>query len=242
MLDMLNEGNLSLDESHMPWKIELLGAPGSAESSFVGRQQYHDKLKVRGIGLPERAVIEGEFGTKAEAEAHADFAIDSLEMSHEEILEDLNNTLIDDLLRLNFGKSFVGKVRVQAAPLADDKKQMIRELYTNLLNSEEYSKQEYAVLDRDAIREHLKVPVIADAQNRNELQDIDAEPVTGSSEFADKSRLQQKRNKKAIDEILQEVESGERTAAIGEAMLQTYGLAPDTAKKLIESIDSTANA
>ena len=57
------------------WKIELLSEGGSLQAGFTGRLEYLDKLKVRGILTPERTVLEGQHGTLAEAEAHADVAL-----------------------------------------------------------------------------------------------------------------------------------------------------------------------
>ena len=45
------------------------------QPTFVDRLGYLDKLLVRGLLLPERAVLEGRHGTLAEAETHGDTAL-----------------------------------------------------------------------------------------------------------------------------------------------------------------------
>jgi hypothetical protein len=58
-------------DSPLAWKIELLSVGLSPQYSFTDRLKYLDALMVRGLGMPERAILEGQFGTKAEATAHA---------------------------------------------------------------------------------------------------------------------------------------------------------------------------
>lgn len=163
-------GELNINENTMPWKIDLLAAPTTAEGAFVGRQRYQDSLKVRGLGIPERAVLEGQFGTRAEAEAHADFAISNIEMEHQEIVDSLNEQLVNDLLELNFGKRYRDRVRVQASPLSDDKKAFFRELYSQLYSAD--TDAENKNIDWDAVREYLNVPVKADTMFDDEEYDM----------------------------------------------------------------------
>lgn len=158
VLDHITDLN-SVDASKMAWRIELISASGTSESSFVGRQKYLDALKSRAIGVPERAVFEGQFGTKAEAEAHADFAIDNIEMGHVDIVEQTNRQISDPLLLLNYGEDYVGRVRVQASPLSDWKRAQLRSLYMAYFQSPEGLAEEIDKIDWDAIREQAGIPV-----------------------------------------------------------------------------------
>lgn len=171
---MIEEMNGGITDDRMPWKIDMISASGSSESSFVGRQRYLDSLKVRGLRLPERAILEGQFGTRAEAEAHADFAIDAIEMEHQEILEDLNSTLVNRLLILNFGRDYKDKVKIQASPLTDVKRAHFRELYSKLLDDQTFGPQELQRIDRDALRETLGVPTRSEDEPLNSSQEQDA--------------------------------------------------------------------
>lgn len=148
----------TIDPMKMAWRIELLSAPGSAEASFVGRQRYLDSLKARALGIPERAALEGQFGTRAEAEAHADFAISNIEMGHKEIINQLNQQISDPLLEMNMGSEYVGKVRLVALPLSDWKRAQMRQLYMSYFNSPAGQERELERLDWDAMREQLSLP------------------------------------------------------------------------------------
>lgn len=145
--------------SQFAWDVELITSP-TQQGVFVDRGRYLDSLKARGIGLPERSVMEGQFGTKAEAEAHTDFAIENIEMFHRNAVSILNKQAVNPLLELNKGPAYKDKVRVQAAPLSDAKKAFFRQLYTTLmLGTEVGQATELDTVDISAIREALGIPV-----------------------------------------------------------------------------------
>jgi hypothetical protein len=101
------------------WQIDYEGDSSPKQYSFTNRLEYLDKLMLRGLILPERAVSEGKYGTKAEAEVHADVALAQRQLDHEEITRLVNWHLTDRLLAWNFGEQWRGKVWLAAAPLAD---------------------------------------------------------------------------------------------------------------------------
>ena len=139
------------------WKVELLTDSGQGASSFPDRLRYFDTLKVRTFGIPERAVLEGNFGTKAESEAQADFAIVLQEMRHAMITECVNQQTVDWLLTINWGESYAGTVYVKPTPLMDDKRMFLRDLYTQLL-SNPMAGAEVATIDFKSLRDALGVP------------------------------------------------------------------------------------
>lgn len=138
------------------WKVELMESSGT--KTFGERSMYADKLIVRSFGFPERSVLEGQFGTKAEAEAHGEFAIDAVELMHNELLRPINWHLVNHLVRLNWGSEYENKVTVVANPLDDAQRVFLRDLYKVILATESGSMQELDVLDIDSIREQLHIP------------------------------------------------------------------------------------
>lgn len=111
------------------WRVELIDDKRGKQSSFNDRLNYLDKQKVRGLGLPERSVLEGNFGTKAEASTHGDWAILNLEATDRGIVAMLNAQLVDQLIVLNFGPVYVGKVRIVALPLVDAAVEFLQKVY-----------------------------------------------------------------------------------------------------------------
>ncbi|HQU42389.1 MAG TPA: hypothetical protein PK867_06230, partial [Pirellulales bacterium] len=105
-----------LNQSTPGWEIDILDKGAGLQPTFVERLSYLDKLLVRGLLLPERSVLEGQHGTLAEAEAHADIGLNSADLVHRYITQLVNWHCVDQLLMLNFGRRAKGKVWIQAAP------------------------------------------------------------------------------------------------------------------------------
>jgi len=153
------------------WKIEILSDSGKGSTQFIERMKYLDALKARGLGTPERAVFEGQFGTKAESEVQADFAIVNVEARHFAVTQQTNQQLIDLLLLLNWGKATKGTVYVKPVPLTNEKKQWLQSLYTTLLGDPDLLAGEASEIDMTALRKSLQVPTESLGQYiRDEVQ------------------------------------------------------------------------
>jgi hypothetical protein len=139
------------------WDIELISANG-ASVDFSARYEYLDKCKARSLGFPERAILEGLHGTKAEAESHGDFALSMIEYRHSCLLEILNWHCVDQILRLNYGESAQGAVKVVATPLDDQTKSKMWSLYDKILSQPDGMMQELDAIDIDEVAEILGVP------------------------------------------------------------------------------------
>jgi hypothetical protein len=54
------------------WEIDILDKGTALQPSFTDRLGYLDKCLARGILVPERSILEGRYGTRADAQSHAD--------------------------------------------------------------------------------------------------------------------------------------------------------------------------
>lgn len=131
------------------WRIELIDDKAGKQASFNDRLNYLDKQKVRGMGLPERSILEGTFGTKAEAGVHGDWAILNLEAVDKSIATMVNKQVIDQLIALNYGAQYVGKVRLVALPLVDTQVTFLRKVYEDISDPD---------LDVETLRSRLDLP------------------------------------------------------------------------------------
>lgn len=140
------------------WKIELLSDKGQGQAPFLDRFKYIDTLKVRAFGWPERTMLEGQFGTKAEAEAHADLGILNMECKHEAYCEQFNEQFVERFIEYNAGAEYKGCVKIKPAPLADRARATLIEVYKLLLASPEAFAQELMNIDVKALRDRIGVP------------------------------------------------------------------------------------
>lgn len=120
-------GGLDIKEL-MAWKVQFLEAATGHGAEFVSVLNYDDKLLVRGYLVPERAIMEGQFGTKAEASTHGDIGVSVSDQALKDIVAQVNDQCVNDVLRTNFGEDVVGKVYLEAAPIVDEAKELIREI------------------------------------------------------------------------------------------------------------------
>lgn len=144
------------------WKIEILSDNSNARASFTDRQRYIDALKARAFGLPERSIQEGNYGTKAEAEAHADLALVNMELRHKIIVQQINKHLINRLLEQNWGRKAKNSVFIQPAPLTDVTLTYMRDIYKLLLGNPQTFFQEHGSIDLEALRDKLDIPTKMD--------------------------------------------------------------------------------
>jgi hypothetical protein len=140
------------------WEIELISDKGVTQAGFIDRQKYLDALKVRAFGMPERAVLEGQYGTKAEASAHADFAITTFEMRHQVAVEQINKQVVKFLLEANYGESACGCIVIKPRPLVDEKRMLLEKIYTLIITNPDGLMSELQSLDMQTFRKQLDLP------------------------------------------------------------------------------------
>lgn len=174
----VNGMNAEFNEE-MRWKIELLSDQGARQVSFVPRLEYLDKLKVRGLIFGERAIMEGQHGTKAEAGVHVELAMLHREREHEEITAVVNQALVDPLLEINFGPGLEGKVKLKPAPLVDSRRAYLEEVYTTILRNPIGFDAEMQNVGLDELKERLGVPISVDDETGRVATIQDADDETG---------------------------------------------------------------
>lgn len=141
-----------LDKASTGWRIvELTGK--NASPLIMERARYHDVLKVRGMGFPERVVLEGAAeGQKSGTETAQKWAIQNLEKMSRFVARIVNVRLIDPLLIWNYGQSYKGGVYVKASPIADETFEVLSDI------ASETVKANPTIVDIDSILDHLKIP------------------------------------------------------------------------------------
>ncbi len=155
------------------WTIELKESSGASSSHLLERMKYLDTLKSRALGVPERAVTEGQHGTKAEAEAHAEVALTFASDRADTAIAIINQHAVDSLLELNFGPQYRGTVKIISSPLGADEKLFLRDLYKTIMGNGNLSTLDFDNLDMAGLREIIGVPSLAiDINSDDPLQRV----------------------------------------------------------------------
>ena len=138
------------------WKVELLSDGVPKQYSFISRLQYLDTLKVRALIIPERAITEGKFGTKAEAGVHQDIALTYMDLQHRYLTDIFNRDVVNTLTMQNFG--MVDTIRLVAAPIVNAQIAFLQQIYASIISSQTLSAEEFGTIDTDAVKDQLGIP------------------------------------------------------------------------------------
>jgi hypothetical protein len=160
------------------WKIDIITGGSAQQPTFIDRLRYLDTLLIRSLEMPERAVLEGQFGTLAESSAMADLAMTNADLTHRAAVRQLNWYAVDQVLAMNFGEEARGKVVIEASPIADVQRAMIKQIYTTILGNPSGFLEEFGTIDTDAMKDVLGVPksaTVAQAGEMPDAVDLDSE-------------------------------------------------------------------
>lgn len=187
------------DEVPNAWEVELISDKGATQVAFLDRMNYLDRLKVRALGFPERSILEGKYGTKAEAETHADFAVSNILLRADDLIRDINWYLVDQIMELNYGPKSKGTVRITADAIGADVKRFLRDVYIKMISDPKGFISEMARIDPKALRSSLQIPSDADDDEETDLFETELDKlekgetdgILGQSGFGDGLRPDQ---------------------------------------------------
>ncbi len=152
-----------IGDRHSAWRIDILSDNTNSGEQFNSRLKYLDALKARAMGLPERSVFEGDYGTKAEAETHASIAIVTQELRHSRMVQMYNWHLVNALLRLNYGEEYENTVKIVANPIEDETLARIKAVFMEVLKHRDGFLTVAEAIDTNALLEKLQVPTAANS-------------------------------------------------------------------------------
>lgn len=123
------------------WKIEILEDRGSRQPGFGDRLSYIDKRIARGYLVPERAAFEAQkSGSRADSESQGDVLLTAAAENLARKCAVINGlptnpfSVVNNLLRLNWGPQAIGTVTCAPATVADDAKKFYRDIVKELLS------------------------------------------------------------------------------------------------------------
>jgi len=148
------EAFLNKAQAQLPpdFKLEFLSDSTPRQGSFIERQKYLDSLMVRAFMLPERAILEGQFGTKAEAEAHSNLALVAMESVHEFLTEEFERQVLKPHLALMLGDEAADSVSLTAGSISNENLLWKRSLLEKLIASKP------ELIDVDALMDEVGLP------------------------------------------------------------------------------------
>jgi hypothetical protein len=103
------------------WRVEIedFGNQAPAAESILNQIRMFNADLSRAWHVPERAVQEGQHGTKAEAGVHGDIALTVAELLYGDICTALNKGAVNDVLVKNYGEAARDSVQIKPGKLTD---------------------------------------------------------------------------------------------------------------------------
>lgn len=141
------------------WKLSLIESQSKA-GDLVPRLDYLDKLKARACGVLERTMMEGNYGTKAEAESHLNVMLLAMGLKLADIAEVLNDE-INILLEINYGVRDVVRAHPQA--IVGNQKEHLMAVLGQLMGTELGADIAERV-DLDTMLDQLDVPTMSEEE------------------------------------------------------------------------------
>lgn len=117
------------------WSVENITDSGSTSANYIDQLRHFEELMIMALMLPPKAVLESQYGTKAEAVVQTEAAVASGEMIIKRLCRLTNEQSVNRLLELNYGASARDSVWLEVAPITHDNRQFLQEIYTALLNN-----------------------------------------------------------------------------------------------------------
>ena len=154
------------------WTIDILEAGTAHGSDFVEQHRHFESQLMRGWLVPERAATEGQAGTKAEAEAHADIAMVVAEWSLAEMIRHINWYLVDRLLLWNYGPQAMGTVRIVPSPIVDEQVALLRSLLKSVFTAQTIDLFAQ-IVDVESVLKQLGLPLLEDGAREPATKGID---------------------------------------------------------------------
>jgi len=140
------------------WKIETISDNTARQHSFVARQEYLDRLKVRGYGFPEDTILKTRYSPKTEQGVHANIMATIQDVQHQYIVSVLNEEVVDPTLVYNYGKGAEGSVYILPAPITNTSLGFLQDVYKMLINNQAVAGTEYNHIDMVELKTKIAVP------------------------------------------------------------------------------------
>ena len=162
------------------WQLTFLETRSGHGAEYIQQLKLHESNIARGMLVPERAILEGQYGTKAESTAHIDVGLAIAQELLDAVVRAVNRGLVDVLVSVNYGPSMVGKVYIVAGRLSDADKQFIRGVWGDILRNPANMDLVQMWSDVDSALDSFSWPKAAEVvggEPRGALEGADAEAV-----------------------------------------------------------------
>jgi len=150
------------------WIISFLEAKGNHGRQFNETLRHLESLMMRGWLVPERAAIEGQFGTKAEAAVQGQVGTTIADLLYDEILEQINWYIVNPLLVYNYGREHENKFFLKRAGLNPELRELLAKVMEKVLSEPDNIDLFMRWINVEAAIDSLSLPRSVNEANQKE--------------------------------------------------------------------------
>jgi hypothetical protein len=169
-MDMLIKHGMD-PEKVQAWKLKFLETNAQHGDEFLQMVRKSDVDKMRAWLVPERAALEGQFGTKAESETQGDLVLVSADLTLQVMVDCINRDLINQMLMLNFGPTSVGKVKILTERLDPIRTKLFRDIIRGIFGDPMNADLFLSEIGWEQILDIIGIPISTE-RSRNPLDVI----------------------------------------------------------------------
>lgn len=144
------------------WQISFLETKGRAGKEITETLRHCEALMMRGWLIPERAAIEGQYGTKAESETQGKWALLIANLLLEDIVRHVNKYIINPLLIYNFGEAAKDTIYMESVGLDPLVQSFYQEVIKSVLGNPNNTDLFLAMTDLNALFDKVGYPKVTD--------------------------------------------------------------------------------
>jgi|GEM_PF-4197777 len=149
------------------------GNPGPTIAAGLEVKRDFEKQMVRAWLQPERTLLEATTaGSRADSESHGDIVTADAEATHEAITAQIDEQIVQPLIRENLGDQYAGKIRLVAAPIADEQKAQLSKFFDTMTNDGSFVSKLTRAMGSESIKNVFEKLGL----NIQWAEDIDLEP------------------------------------------------------------------
>jgi len=149
-----------------------LGEQGPAMMALLEKMAYEDVSFSRGWHQPERASMEGQHGTKAEAGVHKAGSTEDSETVFRDIIDSFNRGPLDQTLIANDGPEAKGSIFFKAAQLQDPDKAFKQDLLKAGITNANAAPEILASIDQRKLMDEAELPLKSEEDADAALEEI----------------------------------------------------------------------
>ena len=175
------------------WDIGLIEGQDK-NNSFIEHQQYLDETILKGLVIPDKALVQGEVGARASIESFQSMFIQRKQDLLNQVVDIIDRYFVKNFVQLNFGTDAV--INVKAGKLDDNSVYVANKVVQTLLEKDKISVDRQWLIDKTGIpieeEEPEEEPVVeseevtpAEEPEEEEVKEEDEKPEGGETQMAE---------------------------------------------------------